>query len=201
MTPVLKMSNAGGVGYINRYLDMLAGNAGFLPSNFESIATVSVGAGGQTSVTFPSIPQTYTHLQIRGIVRSDISGAGNNIGLYMRFNGDTASNYNWHEVAGNGSGTLAYGQADNGMNMNPHCPRAGDTASSFAGNVIDILDYANTTKNTTARALAGNDTNGGGWMHLTSGLWRNTAAVTSITLFVESSNVAQFSHFALYGIK
>lgn len=169
--------------------------------DFQSIATVTVGSGGSSAITFSSIPSTFKHLQLRGIVRSDLSGSGNNIGLYMRLNSDTGSNYNWHELAGNGSSTLAYGQSDSGMNVNPHCPRAGDTASSFSGNIIDVLDYANTSKNTTVRTFAGNDTNGGGWMHLTSGLWRNTAAVSSISFFVESSNFAEFSLFALYGIK
>jgi hypothetical protein len=171
-------------------------------NSYESIYSTTVGSGGASSITFTSIPSTYKHLQVRGIARSTLSGAGNNIGMYMQFNSDTGSNYNWHELFGNGSGSaLAYGQADSGMNVNPHSPRAGDTASCFAGNVIDILDYTNTNKNTTVRALAGNDTNGGGWMHLTSGLWRNTAAITSITLTLESSNFAEYSSFALYGIK
>ena len=186
--------------------DISANSYGFFgavaaPNSFESIATVTVGSGGQSSILFSSIPSTYTHLQIRGIGRSDLAGSGNNIGMYMTFNGDTGSNYNWHELFGNGASAYAYGQADTGMNINPNGPRAGDTASSFSGNVIDILDYTNTNKNTTVRALAGNDTNGGGKIHLTSGLWRNTAAVTSITMTLESSNFAQYSSFALYGIR
>lgn len=171
-------------------------------NSYESIQTTIVGAGGQSSITFTAIPSTYKHLQIRGIGRSDLAGAGNNIGMYMTFNGDSGSNYNWHELYTNGGGsTYAYGQADSGMNVNPHSPRAGDTASTFSGNIIDILDYTNTNKNTTVKALSGNDTNGGGWVHLTSGLWRNTVAVTSITMTMESSNFAQYSAFALYGIK
>lgn len=172
-------------------------------NSYESIATTTVGSGGASSITFSlSGVSGYKHLQIRGIGRSDLAGAGNNIGMYMQFNSDTGSNYNWHELYANGGGSVfAYGQADTGMNVNPHSPRAGDTASSFSGNVIDILDYTDSNKYTTVRALAANDTNGGGWVHLTSGLWRNTAAVTSIVLSLESSNFAQYSTFALYGIK
>jgi hypothetical protein len=171
-------------------------------NSYESIATVTAGLLGSSTITFSSISSSYKHLQLRGICRSDAIGSGNNLGLYMQFNGDTNSNYNWHELYTNGGGSAyAYGQADTGMNVNPHCPRSGDTANSFAGNVIDILDYTSTSKNKTVRTLAGNDTNGGGWMHLTSGLWRSISAVTSITLFMESSNLAQFSSFALYGIK
>jgi hypothetical protein len=170
-------------------------------NSYESIATVTVGSGGSATVSFSSIPSTFKHLQIRGTHRSDAASSGNNVGLYMRFNSDTGSNYNWHELAGNGSGTLAYGQADSGINASPHGPRSGDTANVFNAEVIDILDYTDTNKNTTTRALAGDDLNGSGWIHLSSGLWRNTAAITTITLFVESSNIAQYSSFALYGIK
>ena len=172
-------------------------------NSYESIETFTVGSGGSSSITFGSggtIPQTYKHLQLRILSRSDLAGSGNNVGMYARFNTDTGSNYNWHELYANGSSAYAYGQGDTGMAINPHIPRAGDTANSFAGTILDILDYTDTNKNTTTRALAGNDTNGGGWIHLTSGLWRNTAAVTSITLFLESSNFAQYSSLALYGI-
>lgn len=168
---------------------------------YDALATVTVGSGGSSSISFTSIPSTYKHLQIRGIHRSDISSSGNNIGMYMRFNGDTASNYYWHELAGNGSITLAYGQSDTGINASPHGPRAGDTASAFNADVIDILDYTNTSKNKVSRALAGDDLNGSGWIQLASGLWNNTAAITSITLFLESSNFAQYSQAALYGVK
>jgi len=199
------MSNAGGVKSLVRYSDMLAGNSVWNPwvpvGSYDALATITVPSGGAATISFTGIPSTYKHLQLRGIGRSDLSGSGNNIGMYMQFNSDSGSNYNWHELYGNGSAAYAYGQGDTGMNVNPHSPRAGDTASSFAGNVVDILDYANTSKYKTTRALAGNDTNGGGFMHLTSGLWRNTAAITAITLTLESSNFAQYSSFALYGIR
>lgn len=203
---IYKMSNAGGFKSLTRYYDMLAGNTVWSPwepqGAYDALATVTVPSGGAATITFAGIPTGYKHLQLRGISRSDLAGSGNNIGMYIRLNGDTGSNYNWHELYANGSAAYSYGQSDTGMNMNPHCPRAGDTASSFAGNIIDILDYTSTTNNKTLRALAANDTNGGGWVHLTSGLWRATpAAVTSITMFLESSNFAQYSQFALFGVK
>ena len=62
---------------------------------YDSIATSTVGAGGAASIVFSSIPSTYTHLQIRGIVR--ISAIAE---MRMQFNGDTATNYSWHELSG-----------------------------------------------------------------------------------------------------
>jgi len=72
--------------------------------------------------------------------------------------------------------------------------------------VIDILDYQNTSKNKTIRGLSGQDGNASGtatnWrIQLSSGAWYNSSAVTSITIFVPTWTLGQYSSFALYGIK
>jgi hypothetical protein len=81
-------------------------------------------------------------------------------------------------------------------------------ANSFGTTVIDILDYANTNKYKTLRSLTGfdNNTTGGageqGGVLFLSDAWYDTSAITSISLFPESSgNFAQYSTYALYGIK
>jgi hypothetical protein len=72
----------------------------------------------------------------------------------------------------------------------------------FGAGVTDILDYTNTSKNTTVRALGGADANGSGSIDLTSAAWLNTNAVTSITLTTNNgSTFTAGSSFALYGIK
>ena len=81
-------------------------------------------------------------------------------------------------------------------------PGATSSANIFGAIVIDILDYANTSKYKTARLLGGADQNGSGevWSH--SGNWRNTTAISSIKLLeAVTGNFVQYSHFALYGIK
>jgi hypothetical protein len=80
----------------------------------------------------------------------------------------------------------------------------GGPASDFAVAVIDILDYANTNKYKTYRVLSGVDTNGTspvGYVDFESALWLSTSAVNSITITLPSGNYAQYSQFALYGIK
>ena len=68
-------------------------------NSYESIATVTVGAGGSSSISFSSIPSTYKHLQIRSINLS--SSTDNNI--LMRFNSDSGANYSRHYVYGDGA--------------------------------------------------------------------------------------------------
>jgi predicted patatin/cPLA2 family phospholipase len=74
-------------------------------------------------------------------------------------------------------------------------------ANIFGAGVIDILDYANTNKYKTVRALSGHDNNGSGYVNFESGLWMSTSAITSIKLFTAGNVYAQYTQFALYGIK
>jgi hypothetical protein len=178
------------------YGSMLAGNTAFLPTDFESIATVTVGSGGSSSIEFTSIPATYTHLQVRFITRF-----GSVAVFKTTFNSDNGTNYAWHEIQGNGSSVTAnagssaafmYGAYSNGFSA---------TADTFGAGVIDVLDYANANKYKTLRMLSGYDANGSGGLQLNSGLWQSTSAITSIKIAPNTSTFQQYSHFALYGIK
>lgn len=162
---------------------------------FESIATVTVGAGGTSSITFSSIPSTYQHLQIRYFGRNTTD---NNAAVYMTTNGDTGTNYSWHQLFG--SGSSAGTQASTSATF-MSAGQESSTSNVFDAHVIDVLDYANTNKYKTVRTLGGWEDSTQGRVFLRSGLWMNTAAITSITLTPSSSNFAQYSSFALYGIK
>lgn len=177
----------------------LVGNPVIMPGSYESIATVSVGAGGAANVEFTSIPSTYTHLQIRATLRSNRSATADSV--LWRVNADSGSNYTIHSL--NGDGTAA--SPDAGINLtygyyfNP--PAASATSGIFGVGVIDILDYANTNKFKTFRTLHGVDTNGAGTIQFTSSLWRSTSAITSIKFESQNAaNISQYSHFALYGV-
>ena len=196
MPLISTLANASARGY-----GMFGGEA---PSNnsYESISTVTVGSGGASSIDFSSIPSTYKHLQLRGIARNTTSGG--NLDYAIRFNNDSStSNYAWHRLFGDGSTT--YGQ----WNVNPVgegfigiTTQSTDTSNTFATSVTDVLDYASTNKNKTVRSLWGKDTNGGGLVGLASALWINSStAVNQVTIIPKSGNFAQYSSFALYGIK
>lgn len=171
-------------------------------SSYESIQTVTVGAGGSASITFSSIPSTYTHLQVRAINRGTRAGSGYDY-LMVQVNSDTSANYSWHLLYGNGTAAAASSSASQtsmGMGFDP---QASATANAFGVTIMDILDYANTNKYKTFRSLCGSDTNDtNGAVGLASGNWRSTSAITSITLSNNvSGNLAQYSSFALFGVK
>ena len=173
-------------------------------TSFESIATVTVGGGGSASVSFSSIPSTFAHLQIRSIART--ANAAKSEDVVLQFNSDTGANYVQHLLVGNGSTAASYSAT--GQNFIKGITYAtGTTATSniFGAGVLDILDYTNTNKNTTVRALNGMDLNEASTfsqLQFWSGLWLNTAAITNITIKCASgANIAANSHFALYGCK
>ena len=179
---------------------LLAGNAAFIPTDFESIATFTA-TGGETSLTFSSIPSTYKHLQIRGIARDNGSGTSGSTGLLIRANADTGSNYAWHYLYGNGATPAAFGSATQTSSYIGTVARGGMTSGIFGVNTIDIHDYSSTTKNKTFRSFTGLDRNGAGEVYLWSGLWQSTSAITSITLLLDGNALAAGSVFSLYGIK
>jgi hypothetical protein len=186
-----------------KYNDFLAGNTAFSPSSFESIATVTVGSGGSSSIEFTSIPSTYTHLQIRGIVKWSDTSDDRTL-LKVEYNSDTGSNYARHLVGGNGSGAFVDGVASTTARAGARIISSNASyANMFTAYVMDILDYTNTNKYTTTRTLGGFDTNGGSFQEIVLGsfLWQNTAAITTIKLLPGSANFTQYSQFALYGIK
>ena len=166
---------------------------------FVPIATTTL-ASSAASITFSSIPATYTHLQIRGVSRCTTSGLGSDW-IYMRFNSDTGSNYSRHQMYGNGVSIVLGAEANITFTRAGITPRDGNTANVMGANIIDVLDYTNTNKYKTVRTLFGDDFNGSGELGIQSGLWMNTNAVTSITLFPESNSWKQYTQFSLYGIK
>jgi len=170
-------------------------------TSYESIATVTVGASSVSDVVFSSIPSTYKHLQVRYLAKS--ARSGNTLDeLNLRFNSDTGNNYAQHAVFGDGSSANTQATtSQNNIELGSGWLGTTTAGSQFGVGVLDIFDYTNTSKNTTIRVLGGLDMNGSGRVGLGSGLWMNTSAVTSITLYAQNANLVQYSSFALYGIK
>ena len=178
-------------------------SSGGVASSFESIATTTVGSGGTASITFSSMGTGFTHLQIRGIAREYSGGGANTLGMSLRFNADSGANYTAsHVLYGTGAtaASAASGTSQTSIQV-VNYPQSAATSNAFGIFVIDILDFNSANKYKTVRGLGGydgNDTNG--IVTFRSGAWMNTAAVTSITL-LPSSSWAQYSSFALYGVK
>jgi len=190
-----------------KYSSMLAGNSAYIPvaTGYEWLET-QILPSAQSTVTFSNLNtnygSTYQHLQIRAMIRSSRSDTDSI--YYIRFNGDsTSGNYRAHFLRGTGSAVQSETQTTsypNGIIVYGGLPAATATAGAFGADIIDILDPFKTTKNTTTRALVGQAA-GINRIALESGLWINTAAVTSISLVDVFGSFVQNSRFSLYGMR
>jgi hypothetical protein len=162
-------------------------------STYTPIATTTLGSA-TTEYTFSSIPSTYTDLVL--IANNYFTSGGTT--LRVRFNGDTGSNYSWTLVQGNGSSAGSVrGSNDTKLDAFGWNTNATSTNSGTVG-TMSVMNYSNTTTNKTAIARH-NWVSGEAVAFV--GLWRNTAAITSLTLTTTNAQtIGAGTVFTLYGI-
>ena len=164
------------------------------PATYEPIATTTLTTDTGT-VTFSSIPQTYTDLvAIIANVKNNFAGTGGVYDRFMRFNGDSGANYSVTNIQGNGS-TASSNRFSNDNHFSASFPRASDQPGSF---IVHIQNYANTTTNKTA---IWRTTNPSVLTNAAVGLYRSTAAITSVTFIVDPNLFTSGSVFSIYGVK
>jgi len=161
-----------------------------MPKTYEPIATQTLGSAA-ASVTFSSIPSTYTDLVLVTNTQRDATGSGP-VGFYARYNGDSGTNYSNTNLVGDGSSASS---ARDTNQTNLFFLLAPD--SQWGNSIVQIMNYSNTTTNKTSLSRVNATTN---YTGIFAGLWRNTAAINSITLS-GTVNIKAGSTFTLYGIK
>lgn len=181
------------------WFNSFSAGGGGAAGDFELIST-SLITTNTASVTFASLNTTaaaYKHLQLRIV---DRSSASLNSQVGIRFNGDSGSNYSEHQIKGNGSSISTYGVGANNFAPMGTTVESGAAANAFGARIIDILDFSQTTKNKTIREIAGAAVSPNN-IAMHSAAWYNTAAVTSMEVFMNLGNFVQYSRISLYGIK
>lgn len=164
-----------------------------MPATYEPIATTTLSSAA-SSITFSSIPGTYTDLKLVLVVKMTA-----NTGVYLRYNNNTASTYSQTEIWGDGATAISQ--------------RASDTAGFSLGNVafqntqwgmanVDIFSYSSTSVNKTALVERADDKNGSGNVMRVVSLWPNTSAITRIDLINQAATTFTAGTTAtIYGIK
>lgn len=163
------------------------------PSSYELIES-SILLSNTASITFSSIPQDYKHLQLRFVARSTASNGT----LIVRFNNDTGANYTLHRLTGNGTSVTSGGFIGLNKAVYAAIPGTADSTGSFGIGIVDILDYNSNVKNKTVKTLTGKILQS---IELSSDLWINTGAITSVEITDENLIYLAGSRFSLYGIK
>jgi Zn-dependent M28 family amino/carboxypeptidase len=164
-----------------------------MPATYEPIATTTLGSAA-SSITFSSIPATYTDLIIVWVFQA--VSAGSNAGI--RFNSDTGNNYSYRGLTGTGGTVVSQGSSNNNQcYIQPNSTAATSQLQMFQ---TDVFSYAGSTNKTLLTSYSG-DLNGSGDVSRVVNLWRNTSAITSVTLFFDAGNMTAGTTATLYGIK
>ena len=164
-----------------------------MPKTYEPIATTTLTAGTAT-VTFSSIPATYT--DVVAVVHAISDGTFANFNV--RVNGDTGSNYSRTRLSGNGTSATSARATSQTSFFLADVSGISNTGRSFY--IVNFMNYANTTtyKSVLNRTNTVNG-NAGDGVELHAQLWRSTSAINEISFLV--SDFASGSTFTLYGIK
>jgi hypothetical protein len=156
-------------------------------ATYTQIATNTLGSAA-SSVTFSSIPGTYTDL----IIASSIISNSTSNDTKVQFNGDTNSNYSMTRMYGEASATGS-DRSTNATSMH-----LGRNSTTVTPNIFHIMNYSNTTTYKTALGRSGFAT---GIVLANVGLWRSTSAITSVTILITGGDTfSANSTFSLYGI-
>jgi hypothetical protein len=166
-----------------------------MPKTYTPIATTTLGSD-TTTVTFSSIPQTYTDLVLIANAQSTQTGSSIN-GLRGTFNSDTASNYSATYLYGDGSAAASARDANITVAQLGNMTQT--SATYLTANIIHIMNYSNTT---TYKTWLSRDDSASVGVYARVGLWRSTSAITQISLERSTSpNIIKAgSTFTLYGI-
>jgi hypothetical protein len=168
-----------------------------MPGTYEPLATTT-GTGSSTTVTFTTIPQTYTDLVL---VCSDINAQTTDIGV--RFNNDSGSNYGrvvaFADLSG---GPQTFRNAPGNAVYTTYRDLA-STSDKLVFAVTHIMSYSNTT--TVKPCFTRTQTVGGvgpiTTMMIGSTWFATPAAITRIDIFSTLNNFSTTCKFTLYGIK
>lgn len=176
-------------------------SAGGAEAAYELITTTIVTGSVASTVTLSNLntlAANYKHIQLR-ITTRDNRGGFTGSQMYMRFNGDTTSNYSFHSLYGSGSSAGSFAGTTASSIYVLDNPGVGGTTNAWAGVIIDIPDFSNGSKYKTIRALGGM-AQAYNWLTLTSGSWRSFGAIDSITISGLGSQEPG-SRFSIYGLK
>jgi len=164
-------------------------------------STVTVGSGGAASISFSSIPATYTDLKVVTSLRA--TGSRGEDALLIRFNSDsTGGNYTIKWIRGNGSSATSGDGVGFAGGYVGEFNGGTSTTSTFTSQEIYIPNYTGGTQKSFSSYITQEANQTLAYAHLVAGLWSGTAAITDITFIDHNgNNFAQYSTASLYGIK
>lgn len=171
-----------------------------MPNTMTLINSVTVGAGGAASISFSSIPSTYTDLCL--VISARVTRSVSASTIVLTFNG-SSTGYSQKNLAGNGSSVSSSGSGSQTNLTYMEVPAANATANTFGNHTIYIPNYAGSANKSVSFDTVSENNGTTAYANLNAGLWSNSAAISSMSLTEPNggSNFVEHSTAYLYGIK
>jgi hypothetical protein len=167
-----------------------------MPATYKKIASVTVTASTAAAIEFTSIPATYTDLLLLSSTRSSTG----TVNFRISFNGSTTG-YTSKLLYGDGSSALSANNAvTTAIDYSNYANSSAETASTFSNNQVYIPNYAGSTNKSVSVDTVREHNATAALVGMTTGLWSNTSAITSIKIEGDSASYVQHSTATLYGI-
>lgn len=171
---------------------------------YEPIASTTLSSA-TNSITFSSIPSTYTDLRLIAFTKSTRAITGDDFYI-VRLNGDSGTNYDYQRIVVTTAGGLAAGGGTNQPGINDFLRNPGNDATNlFSFSIVDFLSYGNSLNK---QAIVNMNCNyatftgaSGPTYQRSVSVWRNTAAITTVAIGFSSNNFQVGTTATLYGIK
>jgi hypothetical protein len=163
-----------------------------------TVIDTSTVANTSTTLTISSIPATYKHLVVVG-VGLQTSGA-NDGDLFVRVNGDSGNNYTLERVTVSGSTLAGYGTGSiSGISNLGAMARTADGATLLGQIAIYIYNYSSSADYKTIVTSGGSMNNSTNSWVASRGMWRNTDAITSVSLVDANGTNLKAGTYITYG--
>ena len=162
-----------------------------MATTYEPIATTTLSTTA-ANITFSSISSAYTDLRV--VLTGTATAA---MTPRIRFNSDTATNYSYTTIYGDGTSALSARGTSTAFISGTYNISWSSTLPAML--TIDVFSYAGSTNKTCLNTVSA-DQNGSGSVERIVGLWRSTAAITTLQVYASTSTFAAGTTATLYGI-
>ena len=160
------------------------------------VQTVTVPSGGASSIEFTGIPQDGTDLLLKVSAQGSVASYQ---GIYLRFNNDSANNYPWRRLRGDGASATSGSATLSGIEL------WALTISTQANTFNNIEAYIPNYTSSVAKSVSSDQVTEANaltpYQQLVAGSWTGTSAISSIQLVPYGGTIVQYSSFSLYKVK
>jgi hypothetical protein len=167
-----------------------------MPNTYVLIASSTVGAGGAATISFTSIPSSYSDLVLKVSARTNTARDSSGYYYQITVNGSTADQATRY-INGNGTGI----STNSFSRLFGYAVPSDYTSSTFSSDDWYFSNYAGSTSKSATAEITNENNSTLSDMNLLAGLWSQSAAISSISIAPAGGSFVQYSTASLYGIK